>query len=99
MPAPVYVVAQIRFTDEPAYRRYQAKFPPVFATSGGKLLAADESPRPLSGDWPFDKLVIMQFPDEATAEAFLECEAYREISKDRDAGAETVGVMVRGMRG
>lgn len=97
MSAPVYVVAQIRFTDEPSYRRYQAKFPKVFATSGGKLLAADESPRPLSGDWPFNKLVIMQFPDEATADGFLESEAYSEISKDRDAGAETVGVMVRGM--
>ncbi len=97
MTAPTYVVAQVRFTDEPAYRRYQAKFPQVFASSGGRVLAADESPRRLSGDWPFDKLVIMQFPDAKTADAFLQSEAYREISKDRDAGAETVGVMVRGM--
>ncbi|WP_269713912.1 DUF1330 domain-containing protein [Caulobacter sp. NIBR2454] len=95
---PAYVVAQVRFTDEPAYRRYQARFPQVFAGSGGRVLAADESPRRLSGDWPFDKLVIMEFPDEATADAFLNSEAYREISKDRDAGAETVGVLVRGIR-
>ena len=92
----VLVIAQLRFTDIARYRAYQAAFPAVFATSGGKLLVADEAPLMLEGDWPFDKIVVMSFPDEATARAFTESAAYRAISKDREAGAETVSIMARG---
>jgi uncharacterized protein (DUF1330 family) len=56
-----YVVAQLRFTDEAAYRRYQRRFADALAGSGGKLLAADEAPIVLEGKWVGDKLVIMEF--------------------------------------
>lgn len=94
----VLVIAQLRFTDVARYRAYQAAFPAVFATSGGTVLAADEAPQTLEGDWPFDKIVVMSFPNEATARAFIDSAAYRAISKDREAGAETVSIMARGFR-
>ena len=36
----VYVLAQLRFTDRPAYDRYQARFMDVFKRFKGRLLAA-----------------------------------------------------------
>jgi uncharacterized protein (DUF1330 family) len=93
----VLVIAQLRFTDLARYRTYQAAFPAVFATSGGRLLAADEAPQTLEGVWPFDKIVVMSFPNEALARAFLEGDAYRAISRDRAAGAETVAILVQGI--
>jgi uncharacterized protein (DUF1330 family) len=91
-----YVVAQLKFTDIARYRRYQSHFADVFAGSGGRLLVADEGPRPLEGTWPFDKIVIMAFDDDVSALAFLESPKYREISEDRLAGADTTALLAKG---
>lgn len=93
----VYIVAHLRFTDVARYRRYEERFPAAFAGSGGRLLVADEAPKPLEGDWPLDKLVIMAFPDEATARAFIDSPAYQEISEDRRAGAAMCAVLAHGL--
>lgn len=93
----VYVIAQLKFTDEARYRKYQARFFDVFKDSGGKLLAADEKPVVLDGEWTRDKVVVMSFPDEQQARAFLESPGYREISKDRIAGADTIALLVHGL--
>lgn len=93
----VYVIAQLKFTEEARYRKYQAKFFDVFRNSGGRLLAADEKPAVLEGEWTRDKVVIMSFDDDRQARGFLDSPAYREISKDRIAGADTIGLLVHGL--
>ena len=93
----VYVIAQVKFTDEARYRKYQAKFFDVFKDSGGKLLAADEKPSVLEGEWRSNKVVVMAFADEQQAKGFLDSPGYREIAKDRIAGAETVALLVNGL--
>lgn len=92
----VYTIAQLRFTDIDAYRRYQRAFPRVFTRFRGRVLVADEAPRVLEGEWPRDKLVILEFPDEAEAQRFAADTEYREISKDRKAGTDGVVLMARG---
>jgi uncharacterized protein (DUF1330 family) len=93
----VYVIAQVKFTREELYRRYQARFFDVFRQFKGRLLVADEAPRVLDGEWPHDKIVVMQFEDQAEAERFIYSPAYEEISKDRIAGAETISLLVKGL--
>ena len=93
----VYVIANVKFTREELYRRYQARFFEVFKQFKGRLLAADEAPRVLDGVFSHDKVVLMQFPDQAEAERFLYSPAYEEISKDRIAGSEVVSVMVKAL--
>jgi uncharacterized protein (DUF1330 family) len=94
----VYVIAQVKFTEEPLYRRYQARFADVFSRFKGRLLVADEEPVVLDGEWSRDKVVVMQFPDEGEAQRFLSSPEYQDISKDRIAGADTVALMVRGLK-
>lgn len=93
---PVYTIAQLKFTDIEAYRRYQKAFPAVFAKFNAKVLVADESPRVLEGDWPRDKVVILSFLDEVEAARFSRSPEYQEIAKDRKAGADAVVLMVKG---
>jgi uncharacterized protein (DUF1330 family) len=93
----VYTVAQLKFTDIEAYRRYRKAFPAVFAKFNAKVLAADEAPRVIEGEWPRDKVVILAFPDEAEATRFGASPEYAEIAKDRKAGADAVILMVRGL--
>jgi uncharacterized protein (DUF1330 family) len=93
----VYVIAQVKFTREECYRRYQSRFAAVFRAFNGRLLAADEKPKVLDGEWTRDKVVIMEFPDEAEAMRFLESPSYQEISKDRIAGASVLSLLVKGL--
>lgn len=92
----VYAIAQLKMTERAAYDRYQARFFDVFRKFNGRLLAADESPRVLEGAWPFDKLVMMSFPDEASFAAFARDPDYLEISRDRKAGAQATVLLVEG---
>lgn len=90
-----YVIAQLKFTDLAAYRRYQRAFPAVFARFDAKLLVADEAPVVLEGDWQRDKVVVMAFANEAEAQRFQTDAAYAAISVDRKAGADAVVLMAR----
>ncbi|HEY2504074.1 MAG TPA: DUF1330 domain-containing protein [Mycobacterium sp.] len=97
----VYAIAQLRFTDRAAYDRYQARFIEVFRRHPGTLLAADESPGVVGGQWDREKVVLMSFPDEAAFNGWallqLETPEYQDISKDRTAGADTVVLLVKGL--
>jgi uncharacterized protein (DUF1330 family) len=95
----VYLVAQLRFVDRPAYDRYQARFMDVFKQSEGRLLVADERPRVVEGSWDREKLVIMSFPSETSAREFLTSKEYEEIAKDRKAGADTLALLAREVSG
>ena len=93
----VYIVAQLKFTNIDAYRRYQAAFGDVFRKFDGRVLAADENVVVLEGAWNCDKLVLIAFPDEVEAKRFVDDPAYQAISRDRHAGAETVSLLVHGI--
>ncbi len=93
----VYAVAQLRFTNRDAYDRYQARFMEVFTRFSGRLLAADEDPRVIEGDWDREKVVIMSFSDEAAFRAWSDSAEYRDISHDRLAGADAVVLLVHGI--
>ena len=92
----LYVIAQISITDREAYNRYQAKFLDVFGKFKGELLAADEKPEVVEGNWNREKVVLMRFPDKEAFEAWAFSPEYREIAKDRRAGSEGVFLLVKG---
>ena len=90
----VYVIAQISITDRAAYNRYQAGFLDVFRRFKGELLAADENPSVVEGEWNREKVVLMKFPDRESFEEWAYSPAYQEIAKDRQAGSEGVFLLV-----
>jgi uncharacterized protein (DUF1330 family) len=93
----VYAIAQLRFTDRAAYDRYQMRFMDVFRRYRGTLLAADEHPQVVEGSWDREKVVLMSFTDRDEFRSWSESAEYHEISKDRDAGADTVVLLVEGL--
>ena len=93
----VYAIAQLRFTDRAAYDRYQMRFMDVFGQYRGTLLAADERPQVIEGRWDREKVVLMSFPDEAEFRSWSESTQYQDISKNREAGADSVVLLVKGL--
>ena len=94
---PVYAIAQLTITDRAAYRRYQDRFMEVFQRFQGRLLAADESPKVVEGAWDREKVVLLSFPDETAFWEWAESAEYREIVKDRWAGASAVVLLAQGL--
>ncbi len=92
----VYIVAQISIHDEERYGRYMAGFMPILVNHGGRLLAADEEPEPLQGEWGRDKFVLMRFPDREAAQTWMNSAEYQEISKDRLTATTGTVLMVHG---
>ena len=56
----VYALAQLKIHDRERYGRYMSRFMPVLEKYNGRLLAADEGPRVLEGQWwDRNKVVLM----------------------------------------
>ena len=94
-----YVFAQLSIHDRARYDRYAAAFFPTLQPFGGRLLAADEAPQVLEGDWDREKLVLIAFPDAAAAKAWAASPAYQAIAVDRLAGSEAVVLLAEGLGG
>ena len=95
----VYAIAQLSITDRAIYDRYQARFMSVMSRYKGRLLAADENPRVVEGEWDREKVVLLSFPDETAFWEWAESPEYLEIAKDRKAGSDAVVLLVKGTGG
>lgn len=94
----VYALAQLRIRDAERYARYMSRFMPVLEQYEGVLLAADEAPRVLEGQWwDRNKIVLMEFADAAAFRAWATSPEYTEIAEDRKAGAEAVVLLIKGL--
>jgi len=94
----VFALAQLRIHDRERYGRYMSRFMPVLQKYNGKLLAADETPRVLEGQWwDRNKVVLMEFADAASFRAWATSPDYAEIAEDRKAGADAVVLLIQGV--
>jgi len=93
----VYALAQLSFTHRPAYDRYRDRFMDIFRRFEGRLLAADEQPKVIEGRWSREKVVLVSFPDENAFREFYDAPEYQAIAQDRNAGADTLLLLVKGV--
>jgi uncharacterized protein (DUF1330 family) len=93
----VYAMAQISIHDRERYNSYAARFLDVLIRYEGRLLAADERPEVIEGDWPYGKVVLMSFEDKDAFEKWAYSPEYQEISKDRVAATTGVVVLAKGL--
>lgn len=92
----VYILAQLSFTDRSAYERYQNQFWSVLKGSGGRLLAADEHPQVVEGQWPHQKAVLLSFPDAESFRRWYGSSDYQRIAAHRWAGASGPLLVLKG---
>ncbi len=93
----VYALAQLTIHDRPAYARYVARFSDTLPPFGARLLAADEAPLVLEGEWKRDKAVLVAFPDEEAMRGWASSAAYREIVGDRVSATEGPILLIHGV--
>jgi uncharacterized protein (DUF1330 family) len=91
-----YFVAQIKIHDPEEYQKYLDGYDTVFDRYKGKVLAVDDNPAVLEGNWPFTRTVLIRFPDEGEARKWYESAAYRELVKHRHHASDANIVLIDG---
>jgi uncharacterized protein (DUF1330 family) len=80
---PVYIVAEVTIDDRAEYARYEAGFMEIFQRYRGELLAVDEAPRVIEGEWKHTRTVLLRFPDAEEAERWYRSPEYQAIAQHR----------------
>jgi len=83
----VYIIAEFDIHTREKYDQYDALFMDVFDQFDGKVLSVDEAPLALEGDWTSTRSVLIEFPSQESAFAWMQSRAYQEIAKHRLAGS------------
>lgn len=89
-----YLLAQININDYCEYQKYLDGFDEIFSKYKGIVVAVDETPRVLEGEWPYTRTVLMRFPDEAEAERWYQSADYRELVRHRHRSSDANIVLI-----
>ena len=98
VPLKAYVVADIRVTDSIGYRTYLSAISPVVKKFGGTYIARAGRTLSVEGSPPSGRIVIIEFPNFAAAEAFETSPEALAAGKIRHRTATSRIFVVEGFR-
>ena len=93
----VYLVAQLKIRDRVRSNQYVSGFMEIFAKYAGRVLAVDEAPKALEGEWNYTRMVLLEFPSEEQARAWFESDEYQRLAQHRHAAADADIVLIKGL--
>lgn len=83
-----YFVCTMTVHDPETYRRYTAVTPAILARHGGRFLTRGDEVTTHEGEPFTERLVLLEFPDRAAAEAFYNDPDYQAASVHRRAASK-----------
>jgi len=92
-----YVVVEVRVNDPVRYEEYRKTVAPTLEAYGGRFLARGGKVERLEGSWSPKRLVIVEFPDVATAKAWWSSSEYANPKAIRQSASETEMIVVEGI--
>lgn len=95
---PTYLLAQMTVHDRARYERYAAAFWETLRPFRARLLAAQDAPDVLEGDWPHERVVLIEFASREEADRWARSDAYRAIVGDRLAATSGVVLAIDGLQ-
>jgi uncharacterized protein (DUF1330 family) len=94
---PVYIVALIEIEDREEYGRYEAGFLDIFSKYQGEILAVDEAPTAIEGQWPATRSVILRFPSEEEAQRWYNSAEYQALAQHRFRASKGNIALIHGL--
>ena len=94
---PAYVIVQETITDQAMFDAYRKDVPATIEALGGRFVVRGGALSVVEGEWPHPRLVIIEFPTRAAAEAWYASPAYQKILPLRLKSAGGNLVIVDGM--
>lgn len=91
---PAYVILDAKVSDPERYKQYMALSPAAIEAAGGRFLVRGGAHEVLEGNWEPSRLVMVEFPDLASARAFYDSAQYREARARRAGATEYFNMVV-----
>ena len=92
----VYIINNMDVHNQDEYKAYLRGFMPVFQQYGGTVLAAQDNPVPVEGEWPYQRTILLSFPTRELAELWAASPDYARIAVHRRAGTDSNVVFLDG---
>ena len=92
-----YFIAYITIHDPQEYEKYLEGYDDVFEKYNGTVIAVDDDPTILEGDWPYTRAVVIRFPSEEELMRWYESPEYQTLARHRwqASKADIIVVKVR----
>ena len=74
-----FLIAVETVKDEAMFARYRSQVLPTIEAFGGKFIVRGGNLTKLEGEWPHQRLVIIEFPSRKAAEDWYKSPAYQKI--------------------
>jgi len=92
----VYFIANIAVRDDALYQKYLERVDEVFEKFQGRYLALDTAPTVLEGAWPYSRVALITFPDQAALDRWYGSPEYQEILAFRLGAADCDTIVAHG---
>ena len=92
-----YVVVDVQVNDPVRYEEYRKTVAPTLAAYGGRFLVRGGKVEVLEGAWSPKRLVVVEFPDMATAKAWWSSAEYANPKAVRQSASHTEMIVVEGV--
>lgn len=92
-----YLIVRLEVTDPARVKEYAAATPPIIAQYGGKFLARGGHTVTLEGPIESRRVVVIEFPTLAAAEAYYHSPEYSEARQLRAGAAVAEFIAIEGM--
>ena len=92
-----YVIAQVAVTDPETFEQYRAQVPATLQAYGGRFVVRGGHSETLEGTWQPKRLVVIEFPDFATAKAWWSSQIYAGPKATRQRSAHTELIVIEGV--
>ena len=93
---PAYVINDMEITDPARFEEYKKLSPATVAQYGGRFLARGGRTETLEGNWSPKRVVILEFPSMAQAQAWSNSPEYAPAKRLRQMSAKSNLVMIEG---
>lgn len=92
-----YVLANVEITDAAGFAPYREAVPATIAKYGGRYLARGGTAEAVEGSASPKRVVLLEFPDLATARAWLNSPEYKPLIEIRQRTAKTEIWVIEGL--
>ena len=94
-----YFVCTMHVHDPETYRKYTALTPAIVARHGGRFLTRGDEVSTHEGETFRERMVIIEFPNRAAAEAWYNDPDYQKASEFRRAASNSGRMILQESRG
>jgi len=90
----VYLINNMIIRDRQEYGEYVRAFMPIFKKYQGEIIAVQDNPVPLEGNWPYSRTVLLRMPSAEKAREWYDSPEYRAIAVHRWNSTESNAVLL-----